>query len=189
MKKIILALFVIFSLVIALPSCNFGVDDSNPDFDLLNDLCNKDFSSYTIKVAIEYANGGALNEQYDVTVVEGVKNVNYKVERFSGFDTNGDSISVPGNYVTTTEGTLTSSEADEYALPEFNFSYKTLGSDMVVGRTLKANIVSLKGFAGIDMSISNGSVKVEYTSSAVNNVAITFDTDSGNTVTVTYIFN
>ncbi len=187
MKRIILVFLVIFSLVIALPSCEFETETPNSEFEWLNTLCNRNYSSYTIDVTVESENGETINEHYDVEIIDGVKYVTYKVERLSGFEINGGEIALPGEYIKVTEGSFTT-EDDQYALPTFNFSYKCLKSDVVVANTLKAKITSLSQFMGVDMDVTDAKVLATYSSSSVESVAISYVTESGNTVTVTYTY-
>ena len=187
MKKIILILLVIFSLVIALPSCDNEIE-SHPEFDWLNSLCNRNYSSYTINIVTKSPNGDKIEELYDIDITDGVKNVAYKVERFSTFDTQNGQIVIPGDYINVTEGSFTTDNESEYALPSFDFSYNSLQSDIIIANTLRAKIISLDKFIGIDMNATDAKVVAEYTAISVKNVAISFVTESGNTVTVTYIF-
>lgn len=188
MKKIILALIIIFSLVIALPSCDSN-KNSNPEFDLLNDLCNKDFSSYSIDISVESETGDKTTEHYNVSVADGIKTVEYRIERLSTFELENGELQIPSNRITVTEGSLTTDKKGEYEIPKFNFSYDALSSDMIIGRTFKAKIVSIEKFAGITTDIEEATVKVEYSTSSVSTVTITYNTDAGNTVTIQYTFN
>ena len=187
MKKIILILFVIFSLVIALPSCG-NENESHPEFDWLNSLCNRNYDSYTIDIVIESSNGDKIEELYDIDITDGVKNVSYKIERISTFETQDGEIVIPSDYINVTEGSFTTDNENEYALPSFDFSYNSLQSDIIIANTLRAKIISLDKFIGIDMNATDAKVVAEYTAISVKNVAISFVTESGNTITVTYIF-
>ena len=187
MKKIILILFVIFSLVIALPSCGNEIE-SHPEFDWLNSLCNRNYDSYTIDIVIESPNGDKIEELYDIDITDGVKNVSYKIERISTFETQNGEIVIPSDYINITEGSFITDNEGEYDLPSFNFSYDSLKSDVIIGTTLKAKIVSLYEFIGVHMDVTDAKVTAEYTATSVNSVSISFVAESGNTITVTYIF-
>ena len=101
MKKIIIAFILVLSLIVALPSCNFGNQQSNPDFDLLNDLANKEYTSYDVSIVIENLDS-TITENYSVTLEGGVKTVEYKIERYSTFEILPDeTVSVPSDYITT----------------------------------------------------------------------------------------
>ena len=188
MKKIILVLLVILSLVIALPSCN-NVEETNPDFVLINELLDKGFEHYTVTIDIENTDS-KITESYDVTVDGDTKTVEYKVERYSMFEIFEDgTISIPSDYITVSEGTLTTDEEGKYDIPDFDFSYDSLESERVIGKILKANIISMSSFAGSYVKAIDAKVAVEFTSNAVNNIVITFTTGEGQSVTVTYTFN
>ena len=187
MKKIIIALLVILSLVIALPSCD--KEESNPDFDLLNELCSKDYFYYSISIVTETADS-KLVESYDVAIEGGVKTVDYKTERYSTFEILPDgTVSVPTDFITVNEGTLTTEEDGEYAVPSFNFSYDSLKSDVVIGNTLKAKIVSMSKFIGSYMNVTEAKVVADYTPTTLRSIEISFVTEASQTVTVTYTFN
>ena len=189
MKRIILALLVIFSLVIALPSCELSSGTaSNPEFDWLNTLCARSFSNYTIDISVESEDGVKVTEHYDVKIVDGVKNINYRIERLSAFDIVDGEIVLPNDYMSVVEGSITTTEEDEYALPTFNFSYDCLKSDVVISNTLKAKITSLSKFMGVDFEATDAKVIAVYSSYTVESVSITYTSESGNVVTITYTY-
>ena len=190
MKKIIITLILVFSLIIALPSCDISnSQQSNPDFDKLNELCAIDYSSYNVSITIE-ALDSKITENYSVTVEGDVKTVDYRIERYSTFEILPDgTISVPTNHITVQEGTLATEESGKYDLPSFNFSYDALESDIVIGRTLKADIISFSSFIGTYMNVKDAKVVAEYSSSTLKNIVITFVTEAGQSVTVQYEFN
>ena len=187
MNKIYIALFLIFALLICLPACEQKIEE-NPEFEILESLCNNDYSSYSISIVIE-SSKGTLTENYAVAVNEGDYTVNYRVERFSEFTANQDGISVPNNYITVNEGTLTGEEAASYKLPTFKFSYSCLESEKIIGRTFKANITSLEKFMGKALDEQEASVVVEYTASSVKTIEITYTTQNNTSVQITYTFN
>lgn len=189
MKKIIIAFILVLSLIVALPSCNFGNQQSNPDFDLLNDLANKEYTSYDVSIVIENLDS-TITENYSVTIEGGVKTVEYKIERYSTFEILPDeTVSVPSDYITTEEGTLTTEEEGHYDLPKFNFSYDSLKNEVIIGNNFKATIVSLSSFIGSYMDVTDAKVTAEYTQSTLRNIVITFVTEAGQSVTVQYTFN
>ena len=190
MKKIIITLILVFSLIIALPSCDINnSQQSNPDFDKLNELCSIDYSSYKINIVIETLDS-KITEDYSVTVEDAVKTVDYRIERYSTFEILPDgTISVPTNHITVQEGRLTTEDEGKYDLPSFNFSYDSLESDIIIGNTLKADIISFSSFIGTYMNVEDAKVVAQYTSSTLRSIVITFVTESGQSVTVQYEFN
>lgn len=186
MKRIVIALCLIFSLIVCLPACEQVIEE-NPEFEILEAVINTEHSSYTIDISVEFPEG-TLNEKYEVIVSDGEYKVDYHIERFSGFDVDQNGITAPGSYISTSEGTLTGDDALSYKLPEFNFSYGCLTSDVIFLRTFRADITSMKAFVGMDVEATDATVEVEYTSSAVRNIIISYVNGDGNAVTITYDF-
>jgi hypothetical protein len=192
MKKIIIVFALIFSIIICIPSCN-NKENYDETFNTINALSEKDYTFYTIDIEVKSNDGSlSLKENYLVTSVNGTRTVKYHIERFNQFVVDGEDIYVPNEYVTVTEGTLTSneSESEKYAFPSFNFSSNSVKVNSLVNSgtysQLNANITSLEGLMGINVDASNPTIEVYYNNDQINSVEISYVNGSGNVTTLTY---
>ena len=191
MKRILIALFLVLSLIICLPSCGEKIEE-NPDFATYNELFNKTFENYTIDVSVTGINGDVLNEQYVVTTEDGVRSVAYSIERLNQFEIEGDLINVPGNYVSVTTGEYSTEESKSqgFDVPKFNFSYKCLNDkEVAFANSYSTGVTSVKDFMGLDVNATNGQVKLEYKGEKVISISVSFLTEAKSTVVITYTFN
>ncbi|MBO5715486.1 MAG: hypothetical protein J6S23_03720 [Clostridia bacterium] len=203
MKRILLVLLLIFSMVICLPSCNDKIEE-NPEFAKFNAMFEKEFENYTITVDTTSANGDVLNNKYVVTTVDGNKKVNYRIETLNSFSVDGDNITAPDGYKKIVEGTQNvsitvapfSNDSDyvtkpymHCAVPKFNFSYTCLNSEIITPISFKANVTSLSKFMSLNVEATDAEVLVEYSGDSVNSIKITYVTEAESTVVIKYTFN
>jgi hypothetical protein len=71
MKRILIALFLVFSLLICLTGCPEKIIE-NPEFAKFNEMFANGFENYTITVVTSSYNDDFLNDTYHVTTVDGV---------------------------------------------------------------------------------------------------------------------
>ena len=191
MKKIIIALALIFSIVICLPSC--AGNNYEEEFNKLNTLADKDYSFYTIDIEVKNNNGDmSVKENYMVTSVNGTRTVKYSIERLNDFVVDGDNIFVPNDYMNISSGTLSTTEAeiDKYAFPKFDFSSKTLVVRTLTNKGtyshMHASVTSFESFMGRSIEGSDGQINVYYNNNQINSIEISFANQSGNFTTITY---
>lgn len=197
MKRIIISLILICALMFCLPACT--VVPTNPAVDaatyaLLNNLLPENSNRYNIGIYITCANGDRIGESYTATTVDGVRTVEYFIERINSISMDGDTIELPDGYKSVSYGTYdaqTSARA-AYDMPKFNFSPEafenaTLSTDMVV-LTFKADVISTEAFMGVDLQATDISVAVKYNSTTIEQVTLSYKTENGNTVSVIYTF-
>lgn len=193
MKRIILVLFLILSLLICLTSCPEEIKEENSQFAKFNEMFAKTYDNYTIAVFTLTFDGAYLDNNYNVTTVDGVTYVEYHVETLNEFVIEGDTISIPDGYKTVTKGVYNSiSDAeivDSYKVPQFNFSASCLNSVKIGDTLLTANVKSLADFMGLNVNCINATVQVEYQDDILYYIDIVYETESGNTVFMTYTFN
>ena len=203
MKRILLVLLLIFSMVICLPSCNENIEE-NPEFAKFNAMFNKEFANYTITVDTTSYNGDVLNNKYVVTTVDGNKSVKYRVETLNEFIVDGDVLTAPESYKKVVEGTqninfniVPMSNNPMYStmsytnciVPKFNFSYTCLNSEIITPQSFKANITSLNGFMKLNVEATDATVSIEFSGETVDSIEISYVTTAESTVVIKYIFN
>lgn len=195
MKRILIALFLIFSLVICLPACDMiGQDkpiEENPDFAKFNTMLDAKFENYTITVSTTSANNHKVNSKYVVSTVNGERSVAYTIETINSFVVDGDSITIPDEYNTTSTGVYDSVESanTKFDVPNFNFSYKCIKNDVITHITFNADIISLNDFMGLNVKTTDAEFSLEYSKDALKSIEITYVTENDNTVVITYTFN
>lgn len=195
MKRIIIALFLIFSLVICLPACNIVGQDTpieeNPDFAQFNAMFDAKFENYTITVSTTSANKLEVNSEYVVTTVNGERKVAYVIETLNSFVVDGDTIIIPDSYKTTTTGVYDGDESanTKFDVPHFNFSYKCIKNDVITPITFNADITSLNDFMGLNENVTEAEFSLKYSKDTIKSIEITYVTANENTVVITYTFN
>ena len=197
MKRILLVLLLIFSMVICLPSCDEKIEE-NPEFAKFNEMFNKDFENYTITVDTTSYNGDVLNNKYVVSTVDGKKTVTYRVETLNEFTVDNDNLIAPESYKNIVEGTKSLDSMkynDDLApyihciVPRFNFSYSCLSSDIITPVSFKANITSLYGFMKLNVEATDATVSIEFSGETVDSIEISYVTTAESTVVIKYVFN
>ena len=195
MKRILIVVLLLISIVICLPSCfddntsNTPTIEENVDFASYNSMFEKEFTDYTIEVSIIGANNEVINETYNVSLENGVRIVTYRVERLNQFTIEGDQISIPEGYISVEEGIYTEN-TERFNVPKFNFSYTCLGtSDVTLPVSYSTNITDLAKFMGSSIKVTDASVKLEFNGSSAQAISISYVTESENTVSIKYIFN
>ena len=192
MKRILIALFLVFSLVICLTGCPEKIEE-HPEFAKFNEMFANGFENYTITVVTSSYNDDFLNDTYHVTTVDGVTYVTYKVEKLNEFIIEGDTITIPEGYKTVTEGVYNSNTdaeiVDSYKVPAFNFSYACIFNETITDSTFVATIHSLNGFMGLDLEVTDATVRVQFEGTTPTSVVISYYTAEENSVIITYTFN
>ena len=195
MKRILIVVLLLISIVICLPSCfddntnNIPTIEENVDFASYNSMFEKEFTDYTIEVSIIGANNEVINETYNVSLENGVRVVTYRIERLNQFTIEGDQISIPEGYISIEEGTYTEN-TERFNVPKFNFSYTCLGtSDVTLPTSYSSSITNIASFMGSSLSVTDASVKLEFKGSSAQAISISYVTESENTVSIKYTFN
>lgn len=194
MKKIIVALFLILSLVICLPACNENQTVAeNPKFEGFNAMFRQSFSNYVIEITTQSANDYSVSEKYTVTTDEnGERSVAYRIEQLNAFEIGENGVIIPNDYKSVSEGVYDSSKSanTRFNVPAFKFSYTCLSkSDVIIGNSYSTEITSLQKFMGVDIAVTNARVNLYYTGNTVKSIEISYVTDAGNNVVLTYTFN
>ena len=70
MKRILIALFLVLSLVVCLPACDITVEE-NPEFAKFNQMFATDFENYTISMCTISASNSMINNEFVVTTENG----------------------------------------------------------------------------------------------------------------------
>lgn len=187
MKRTIISLMLILSFVICLCAC--APSNENDVYDLFNGFSNN-LNKYTIEICVNSPSGNKVTETYDVTVEGTSRTVNYRIEKLNTITVDGDKITVPENSVTTDEGTLHTAVGgqDTYALPAFKFSDSALKNFQKNGETFSADVVSAKEFMGVDLNSADIKLSGRFLDTGFAYVVLSYTTESGNSITVTYTY-
>ena len=189
MKRIFIALFLVLSLVICLPACNPTIDE-NLEFAKFNQMFANGFENYTITVSTTSLTGDMLNNNYVVTTVNGERKVAYKTEKLNGFTIENGVITSEG-YKSVSEGVYNAVESASasFDVPKFDFSNKWINNHVIASDSFDAKIMNITSFMGLDVKASNASFHLSYSENGVESMKVTYVTETGNTVVITYTFN
>ena len=187
MKRILIVIILVLSLVICLPSCEKKIKE-NPEFARFNEMFQVTFDNYKINVSSTSINGYTINDEYTVSTLNGTRTVYYKVETLNEFVCNGDTIEIPENYKTVTQGVYDAetSASSSFDIPKFNFSYKCIKSDVITSDTFSAEITSLVDFMGLDIKVTDAKFNASYSRTYPNSIEISYITKENVTVVITY---
>ncbi len=187
MKKIIVSLLLICSMLICLPSCENNTE-ADKTLKKLNTLAAKPSTEYSISIEVQNASGDKIVEQYDISFSYGRRMVDYRIERLNSFTVNSEEIIAPDGYKTVTTGSYdreTSAEA-RFDLPTFNFSDEALKDYKAIDGVFTAKILDSVAFFGKDLDCNDATLTVSYTENKINTVSISYKAESGNVTTITY---
>ncbi len=193
MKRIIISLILVFSFIICLPACSLlsGNAEIYEKFNNFSSNVNK----YTIEIQVTSPNGNMVNETYQVIVEGTTRTVNYLIEKINTITVDGNNITVPEDYIDVTEGTAqeTVGSQDAYALPTFKFSdlaLKNFERDTTsFPYKFSADVISTKSFMGVDLDANDITLTGAYLVTNFSYITLSYTTENGNTVTVTYTYN
>lgn len=189
MKKIIASIILIFSMIICLASCGSSAE-IDAARNKLDSLSSAEREEYTITVTVE-SEEDTITESYFVKNRDGKMSVEYKIEKLNAFVPNGDGFTIPEEYMTVSKGTFTDAELAErdFSVPSFDFKSNAL-QDCALGSggQFSAKITSVNAFAGKDLTQNPAELVVIYDDDMIHMVKISYESDSGNVVTVTYQF-
>lgn len=189
MKKIIIALLLIFAMLICLPSCNDNTTKDNT-LETLNGLTRNFVTNkaYTIEVVVENASGDKITEEYSITYAYGRRSVEYKIEKINAFIVDGDTITAPEEYITVSTGTYDREESanTRYDLPTFTFSDETVKDYGAKDGIMTGKVADLEAFMGSTVKATDATVEVHYNESNIGRITVSYKTESGNTTTITY---
>jgi len=194
MKKTIISILCVIAMLLSLSACVSPDVAVDALLQKLSEYAAASHDSYTIQIETSNRNGGKVTEKYTVTVSNGVRNVASRVETINPFIVDGDHIASPEEYMTVTEDsfTVSVSESNAFSLPSFQFSGATLSNvkwdEEVFPYVLTADVSSPSAFMGQDVSGSNVKLTVEYVVGSLYSLELSYKTESGNTVNVTYTF-
>lgn len=191
MKRNLIAIILVLSLVICLPSCFEKKIEENPEFARFNEMFATGFENYTITVSSTSESGYTVKNEYTVSTVNGERSVSYKIETLNKFTVEGDLIEIPKEYVSVQQGTFNAdqSASESFNVPKFNFSYKCIESDIITPKTFSADITSLADFAGISDTASSAEFSLEYSDNSPASMQISYVNGDNVTVVITYTFN
>lgn len=193
MKRTFFAIILVFALLICLPACT-TTDSNQKVYDLLTGYAAVRLDSYCIEVTVTGPNGYKATTLYTVTTDNGVRTVATREEKLNGFIVDGE-ITAPESYVTVTEGTLSPEESakEAYALPRFRFSADSLKDFSVDSKTypytFTAEITSEERFMARSIYGTNFTLSGVYVAGGLSRVSVSYVTENGNTVTVSYLYN
>ena len=210
MKKIIISIILMLALLMSFVACDNG-DSSNRDdtspatqsseaektvYDVLNDLTTQSYKKIQLDITtltgdIELKANYALTEN----------KVEYSIEQLNLLPSDGDLNDVSPDYKTTIQGSATVengkvTKLDDEAvnLPEYNelkgaFDFKESSFQNIQSENgrFAADVADVSAFVGVDKTISDMKIVVEYSDTAFQKITISYKT-SNSTVMTVYVF-
>ena len=198
MKKIIISIFLILAILVTFVACDDKSDEPGPKttYDILNELASQSYSK--VKLNISSVTGDIeLKASYTLTGSE----VSYSVEQLSLLPSDGNMENVSSDYKVTLSGTaviengkVIKLDGEAVSIPSydelkgaFKFRESNFKNVQTENGKLKAEVISSSEFLGIDRTISNMKITVEYSDLALQKITITYNTVNS-AVTTTYEF-
>ena len=214
MNKILVSIILIFALLMCLGSCavedeleglesktNTNQNELIPQanatvYDSLNKLVQTKYKKVNLDIT-SVTGDVELTSNYVLT--DSV--VSYSVEQLNKLPIDGNIENISPNYKKTLTGTakiengkVTTLDGESVTLPsydelsgKFNFKENVFKSIKIEAGKFTAEVVSISEFLGIDKAIDEMTIVVEYTSSALQKITITYKT-TNSTVTTVYEF-
>ena len=189
-----LALLLLLATLLSLAACGNTNSAENAVLAQLNDYAAERYENYTVQIVTANRSGGKVTEKYTVTVTDGVRNVLARTEKINGFVIDGDTITAPDEYITVTENTFTvlESETVEFGLPGFRFTKDSLSNIKIdtdsYPYVLSADVISTAALMQDDIDGSDIKLEAEYVTGSLYSIEISYVSENGNQVTVTYTF-
>ena len=207
MKKGILSFMMIVTLLLCATACGDVTDETHLNteqgtetekttYELLNDLAKQRYSKVKLDV-VTVTGDVELKANYVLTE----KNVTYSVEQLNLLPIDGSVADLSSEYKTTLtgtatveNGTVTKLDGAEVTLPSydelkgaFHFEESNLKNVREEDGMLTADVVSASDFLGTKAEISNMTLKVSYSESALQIITLIYQTPRS-TVTTVYSF-
>ena len=201
MKKIIISIILMLALLMSFVACDNG-DSSNRDdtspatqsseaektvYDVLNDLTTQSYKKIQLDITtltgdIELKANYALTEN----------KVEYSIEQLNLLPSDGDLNDVSPDYKTTIQGSATVengkvTKLDDEAvnLPEYNelkgaFDFKESSFQNIQSENgrFAADVADVSAFVGVDKTISDMKIVVEYSDTAFQKITISYKTSN-----------
>lgn len=203
MKKILFCLILLPSLLICLTSCSG--ESSTPNVDdpvqkacnTINELLSLKYNEIWIDVYTQNDNV-TLNSKFTVKD----KVINYSIEKLSQLPTDGNIDSASPEYITKVSGTANIENGkvvfvnnETVELPQyselsgrFNFAKNNLENVKINDGSFSATVKNSTLFYGSNVNVKNMSVFVNYNSSTINEIRISYNTENSH-VTLNYYFH
>ena len=206
MKKRFIAFALLLALLMSLVAClpedkgdpdedTPGEDDTNVDavYDVINGLSAQSYTK--VKLDISTVTGEIeLKASYSLTQ----SSVTYSVEKLNMLPTDGDMTNASPDYKKTVTGTavvengkVTQLDGEAVTLPTydelkgaFNFNKSNFSNVTVESGKLSASVVSPSTFLGTQVSVTDMKITIEYNSSSLESVTLTYKTASSSVNTV-----
>ncbi len=201
MKKAILFGIAVLACVLTIAGCDTE-DSVTTDYDKLNELADKEYSSITLNVSTA-VNGVTLAGEYVSTATDDGYQITYTYDQMAVFGEDEGDIVIPDSYKQTLSGTavisngvVTSQSGDEVDLTigqltasGLSFDSKNFNEANTASGKFTAKVTEIDAFLGQSVSASDMTVAVSYSETALSSLTIEYRSKNGAAVTMTYIFN
>ena len=193
-KRILLVVIalVLVTMLLTLTACDNYADTLHK----INTLLDADYAEVNVNVTTKTAGDYTLNGIYKLTIEQDITTIEYSYNRFNelSWEGNADTYleTVSGTAVVQ-DGVVIEGDASE-ALPQVDFngiSFKQafFTNYRATGNKFDADVTNKRGFLGnSDFACTNMHVTVTFTTRSVTKLVITYVSDNGSEVNVTYLF-
>ncbi len=211
MKKIIISIFLVLTILMTFIACDDKGDNHNKDsgsnsdqsaptpgtekttYDILNELVSKSYSK--VKLNVSTVTGGVeLNAVYTLTNSE----IIYSVEQLNLFPSDGNIENISPDYKVTLTGSATIENGkvgkfngEAVSLPSydelkgsFNFHESNFKNVVIQDNSLLADVISPSEFYGSEVNVQNMKINIEYSETVLTKITITYQTANSNVTTI-----
>ena len=192
-KKILLSVIVLVLVLVCLTACNKNTSTLQD----MTDLLKVNYSKITLHVTTTASNV-ELKGVYTFTFEKDKTTVEYSFEKLNELSleggnadeyistVTGKAVVQNGNIV---EGDTSVTLPQEVTLERISFKQAFFTNQKVTSNRFEADVKYPKGFTGnSNLECSNMHVKVLHRKDSLSQIAITYDTQSGSNVNITYVF-
>ena len=193
-KKIVFAIIALSLAVVLLAACGGGYKST---LQQITKLLKVDYSEITLNVTTT-TNDIALNGNYTLTFEDDRTIIDYSYDKLNDLSLDGNNADsyltrVSGRAVVengvVVEGNTAEQLPEEVNYSGISFKQAFFANYKMTGATFEADVRVPKGFTGnTSLECSNMHVTVMYSKVALSKIAITYVSENGSNVSMTYLF-
>lgn len=193
MKKTFAIIATLCSAVFCLAACD---SDGTKQYDKLNEMLDAEYTGIVLTVTDTFDEETSLTSTYEISYAEDGTHVSYAVEQFAPLDLTAelpeDGKTVLEGEAVIKEGTVVSNsgkaEIPESALKaSFTFKKEYFGNAVFTDSTFTADVSNAGAFLGYTVACSGMKVEASF-SKAFTDITVTYSTDKGGNLVLSYKF-